>query len=258
MYTSCWSCCANNDTSFSDDRLKSIRSLTLDGCCALLTHNWLGSLRMHIYLSSCLLLWASWALIRSGHYGNSTFEGINRLNNYSWPAYVRQTPLAALPTYAEYERMYADAQFMAPRPPPPPLPPLLPLYGPGAQTPQTPQTPQTLVLVLSPPSPSPPPPVSSPSPPAPQRPPRPPRPPLPRTDVWPLWQSGDRLYPPNLDEWNDTSAWMNLCCSLLIATEVFRFISGTSYWIGILSNEASEPGSHVLTERSGNCGGLFP
>lgn len=253
-YDSCLACCARDSRSLGKARLRSVSSITCDGICALFQHNWLGALRMHIYLSALLFFAGAYALVSAGHYGSSAWGPVTRLNNFTWPAYVRRTPLAELPSYDAYERKYIDPFDYAPKPPPMPTP--TPAPAPASPAPPPPGTQLTY---SPPPSPRPPPP----SPPLPRAPPQPPAAPPystppPGSDVWPPRKPSDLPYPPGIDEFNDTGSWMLLASSFIVAAEVFRLTSALGYWIGIAANEASEPGSHVVSKRSGTCGGCFP
>ena len=62
-------------------------------------------------------------------------------------------------------------------------------------------------------------------------------------------------YPPDLDDLNDSSAYMISAARIMFAAEIFRAISYVAYWVGVLRNEASVPGSHL--PKKGGCLRMF-
>lgn len=228
-----------------------VRVRPYTGCFATLAHNWWGALRMQLYLSALLLVWSFQLQIHSGVY--QPFEAkVTRLNNYTWPVYVRAYGVLPL-TYEGY--VQRDLELYGVRAPPPPTPP------PGAPT----VHPPPVAPGAHPPAP----PVPSPC--APSAPPLPPHSPLeppiapfvhaaagrafpvlphdnPRTHQYPP-------YPPDLDDTNDSSAYMAVAARIMVAAEVFRVIAYTAYWVGVWRNEASVPGSHL--PNKGGCLRLF-
>ena len=258
-YVSCWHCCARDSTSYTASRLSSVKSLTCRGRWALFQHNWLGAMRMHVYLSSILFLFASLNLVYSGHYASQAFS--HSSNSVIWPVYTRWMPLQSLPTFDSFQRRYDDIEAVTPHPPPispPSLPPS-----------PSPASPSVTQNSPPPPSPSPPPPsplTPSPSPPVPPHP--PPSPPFSAilANAWPQPEDGSHVssfdaYSDDLSENNDTSAVMLLASGLLIAAELFRIVSALSYVLGIAVNEASQPSSHLRPSElatGGLCANCFP
>ena len=226
-----------------------VRPFTL--CFATLAHNWWGALRMQLYLGALLLLWSFHLQIHSGVY--QPFETkVTRFNNYTWPVYVRAYGVTPL-SYQDYMRH--DQATYGIRAPPPPAPPPL---GPIDHTPSVGHPPPAAHPPEPPPSP-------------PSAPPFPPHPPLepplapfihaaagrafpklphdnPRTQQYPP-------YPPDLTDLNDSSAYMISAARVMLAAEIFRAISYVAYWVGVLRNEASVPGSHL--PKKGGCLRMF-
>ena len=224
-------------------------------CFATLAHNWWGALRMQLYLGALLLLWSSHLQINSAVYQPFTSK-VTRFNNYTWPVYVRAYGVRPL-SYEDYARN--DQALYGIRAPPPPAPP--PVEPAIDRTPSVGHPP-------APPVGHPPP---APPPAFPSAPPLPPHPPLeppiaPFTHVvadrafpkLPYDNSRTQQkppYPPDLTDLNDSSAYMGSAARVMYAAEIFRAISYVAYWVGVLRNEASVPGSHL--PKKGGCLRIF-
>ena len=218
-----------------------VRSYTL--CFATLAHNWWGALRMQLYLGALLLLWSFHLQINSGVYQPFQTE-VTRFNNYTWPVYVRAYGVLPL-TYEDY--MNRDLATYGIHAPPPPASPSL---GPIDHE----------LAAVHPPHPPHPPPAAPSAPPLPPHPPL--EPPLPPSvqaaagRAFPVLSHDNPRtrrhppYPPDLDDLNDSSAYMIAAARIMFAAEIFRTIAYTAYWVGVWRNEASVPGSH-LPKRGG-------
>lgn len=214
------------------------------GCIASLTHNYCGALRNWINVSAMLLVFWCLLVATSGRWDETALGGLFSTQDadVTWPVYIpspeEQRGLDPRPfIIARLDRLISPPPPVStPQSPPPPFPP-------------PPDVPHPV------------PPVSPPPPPAPNPPNVPPYfryfPPincLEHQPALPIDHTVLNGYPNNLNRDNDASSFMIASAYLLIAVEIFRFVSTLAQGFGYLRNEASTSGSHV---RARNDTGRF-